>query len=328
MERIHRLIHLVQLLQRDEPIPFEDLRRELGTSRRTLFRDLSVLEQAGMPCTFDREKGGYILERSYFLPPVKLSLEEALALMLFTRRALHRRLVPGHRAATAAALKIEAALPSRVRKHCGELLSSVDVRYWPMSDVESIGDVLALLQQALADRRKAALRYDSYYEQQEIETVLCPYRLTFVRRGWYVIGLSEMHGQVRTFKIERMIKVRLLDETFAPDEGFDLDDYFGDAWQMIRGDRRYHVVVRFSPKVANNVEEVAWHRTQQTQRLPDGSLIFEVDVEGVVEIGWWILGYGKEVEVQEPPELAELVAEHPRAMVARYGGDRPTAGGT
>ncbi len=321
MNRLHRLIRLIQLLQRNESLSLADLRRELGVSRRTVFRDLSTLELAGVRCTFDRTTKRYTLERSYLLPPVTLSLEEALGLMLLTRKALHRRLVPAYRAAAAAAAKIESALPPAVRRHCGELLAGVDIRYWPMSDVESIGDLLVPLRQALARRRKVALRYDSPYEQREIDTVLCPYRLAFARRGWYVVGLSDMHGQVRTFKIERMVQVRLLDETFVIDQDFDLDNYFGDAWQMIRGDRKYHVVVRFRPKMAGNVEEVAWHRTQQTRCLPDGSLIFEVDVDGISEIAWWILGYGQEAVVQEPPELRRLLAEQTQAMAAQYDGD-------
>ncbi|MHC4094182.1 MAG: helix-turn-helix transcriptional regulator [Planctomycetota bacterium] len=328
MKRIRRLIHLIQLLQRGEPIPLADLRRELGVSRRTIFRDLSTLELAGLPCTFDRQRQGYVLEHSRFLPPVMLSLEEGLGLMLLTRRAVHRRFVPGYRPATAAAMKIEAALPAAVRKHCGELLDGVDLRYWPMSDVESTRDVLPLLQRALADHKKVALRYDSYKEKREIETVLHPYRMSFLRRGWYVIGLSERYKQVLTFKIERIVNMRVLRDTYVPDPEFDLDDYFGNAWQMIRGDKRYHVVIRFSPMMAGNVEEVAWHRTQQTERLADGGLLFEVDVDGIKEIAWWILGYGKEAIVQEPPELRQLVAEHARAMAACYDDDRPASGGS
>lgn len=321
MKRIKRLLHLIQLLHQDQPISLETLRQELGVSRRTVFRDLTVLELAGVPCRFERQQRGYALDRAYFLPPVALTLEEALALMLLTRRALHRQLVPQHRSVASAALKVEACLPPSVRQHCGDVLAGVDFRYWPMSDAESITDLVAQLRQALAEHHKVALRYDSYSEGREIETVLHPYRLTFIRRGWYAIGMSECHGQVRTFKIERMTAARVLDEEFVPDEGFDLDEHFGNAWQMIRGDQRYHVVIRFSQQVAGNVEEVLWHKTQQTRRAADGSLVFEADVDGLGEIVWWVLGYGREAVVAEPPELRDLAAQHARAMVDHYASE-------
>ena len=308
MKRIKRLLHLIQLLQQDHPVSLEALRQELSVSRRTVFRDLTVLELSGVPCRFDRQQQGYSLDRSCFLPPVALTLEEALALMLVTRRALHRQLVPQHQAVASAALKVEAALPSNVQEHCGDPLAAVDLRVIDADELD----------RAMVEHHKIALHYDSYYEGREIETVFHPYRLTFIRRGWYAIGFSETHCQVRTFKIERMTAVQVLEEEFDPDQGFNLDEHFGHAWQMIRGDRRYHVVIRFNPRVAGNVEEVLWHKTQQTRRLEDGSLIFEADVDGLSEIVWWILGYGQEAVVEEPPELRKLLTQHARAMAGHY----------
>ncbi len=324
MKRIHRLIRLIRVLQEGELRSVDDLVRILGVSRRTVFRDLSALEAAGVPATFDRQEQGYRLVREHFLPPLSLNFEEALTLLLLSRRAINHKMFPGRLAATSAALKIESTLPGELRRRCGELLSAVDLRYWPTSELDGTGDLLTGLQHAAAHKRKVAIHYDSLLEGRAIDTVLCPYRLVFMRRGWYAIGLSEYHNQVRTFKIERIGELRLLEETYTIDEAFSLDDHFGDAWQMIRGDRKYHVAIRFTEKVATNVEEVAWHNTQQTRYLPNGALLFEVDVDGLSEIVWWILGYGKEADVREPPELRRLVAEHVRALAHQYGtGDPP-----
>ena len=321
MRRINRLLRLIQMLQWERRCSVDRLHSELGVTRRTIFRDLKVLEGAGMPCTFDKDSQSYVLDRESLLPPLTMTLEEALALAVLTRKALHSRVFPGHRAALTAALKVESALPPEIRRHCGDQLAQVDVRFWPTSDLETAGDVLVQLQRALTDRRKVTVRYESYYENREIDTVLHPYRLRFIRRGWYVIAFSRRHGQVRTFKIERIVSARTLDEPYVIDPDFDLEDYYGNAWQMIRGDKPYHVVIHFSPLVAGNLEEVVWHRTQQTERRPDGSVIFEVDVDGISEIAWWVLGYGKEAVVKQPPELRALVVEHARAMMAAYAAE-------
>ena len=124
-----------------------------------------------------------------------------------------------------------------------------------------------------------------------------------------------MHDQERTFKVERMLRATPTGQRFDLD-GFDVSQYFGHAWQMIRGEPRTHVQIRFSAKVAGNVEEVLWHHTQQTQILPDGSMRFEVDVDGIHEIAWWVLGYGQEAVVEAPAELRDPAAAH-RGDVAR-----------
>ncbi|MCP4250825.1 MAG: WYL domain-containing protein [bacterium] len=330
MKRIHRLIRLIRVLQEGEFHSVDDLARILGVSRRTVFRDLSSLEAAGVPATFDRQEQGYRLDREHFLPPLSLNFEEALTLLLLSRRAINQKMFPGRRAAASAALKIESALPGNLRRHCGEMLSAVDMRYWPTSELDGTSDLLIQLQQAVAHKRKVALHYDSLFKGEgQIETVLCVYRLAFIRRGWYAIGFSERHRQVRTFKVERIVDLRLLEHTYSIDESFSLDDHFGDAWQMIRGDRKYHVIIRFNKKVATNVEEVVWHRTQQTRYLPGGDLLFEVDVDGLNEIVWWILGYGHEAEVEQPLELRRLVAEHVRALADKYKiGNPPGRGAT
>ena len=70
--------------------------------------------------------------------------------------------------------------------------------------------------------------------------------------------------------------------------------------------------------MAGNVEEVLWHKSQRTQRLADGTLIFEVDVDGLSEISWWIMGYGDQVYVEKPTELRERVMRMAEAVVAQY----------
>lgn len=327
MSRIVRVVRLIQILQPSKAVPIDALCEKLGVGRRTMFRDLKALQQAGVSCHFDKEQGGYLMDRNPLLPPIDLNVAEALVLMLLAHKAAHSKVVPNRDAARTAALKIEAALPEPLVQHCGEMLAHMKIDYWPMSDLDSVTNLLEKMQLAVVQRRKVEISYDSYYEGEEILTRLHVYRLTFKRRGWYAIGFSELHQEVRTFKLERVLEANVLEETYEMDQSFDLNQHFGQAWQMIRGDRTFHVVIRFSSKVAGNVEEVAWHKTQRTERRTDESLIFEVDVDGIDEISWWVLGYGKEALVLEPPELRDLIVEHITFMADRYNTHPPTVDG-
>lgn len=326
-KRIERLLKLLQALQEGVPVTVEELARLIDVSRRTVFRDLSLLGEAGIRFNYDRETRRYTAERPALLPPVSLTHAEALSLMMASRYMLDRPFVTDRALGARAALKLESMLPTVLLEFCGRMLKGLEIRPEQASDPTSIAATLTVLQAALAKRSKLAVRYDSYYEGDVIEATLHPYRLAYIHRGWYLIARSEQAGKLLTFKVERILQLKILDESYHIESSFSLDDYFGNAWLMIRGDVSHHVEIHFSKKVAGNVDEIAWHKTQQTRFEDDGSLLFEVDVDGIDEIAWWILGYGDQAQVLEPPELRERILEHARRMVACYAANEHARSG-
>ena len=326
--RLKRLVQLIAVLRGGRRLRPDDLAEVLGVSRRTLFRDLELLEEAGMPYRFERHEGGYAIEQSQFLAPVHFDMEEALALILLTRKFLARSVHPAFRAASAAALKLEGALPDRVRAHIGDYLDPVSVQWPPMTDAASANGMFALLQRAMAETRRLRLSYDSIQDRRTIDVILDPWRLVFITRGWYLLAHSLTHGETRTFKLDRILKIEPTGEVAQPPpEGFSEKTHFGAAWRMIPEGQIHTVRLRFSAKVAPNVEEVLWHASQATQRLEDGRLDFTVRVDGLKEIQWWILGYGDQVEVLAPIELRQRIHEAARHMVAMSQVAAPTPPG-
>lgn len=318
LTKTQRLIRVVQLLQAGRRYGVSQLARELAVSRRTVFRDVKTLVQSGVGVRLDPGSESYALDHATYLRPINLSLQEGLVLMLLTRKFASNRMMPWADAAVSAALKVESVLPENVREPCGELLDAIQVDDEQTSDAAAVGDVMLHLAQAQASRHKVRIHYDSLGERREIQTTLRPYRVYFRGRGWYVVGHSEMHREVRAFKLERIVRLSVLAHRFRLDPQFDLRKFYGNAWHMIRGRPRHHVEIHFSRKVAGNVDEVAWHPTQRTRRRSDGSLVFEVEVDGIEEISWWVLSYGDQAVVTEPAELRRLVTDHARNLVRYY----------
>jgi proteasome accessory factor B len=110
----------------------------------------------------------------------------------------------------------------------------------------------------------------------------------------------------------------VLKEQFPPRGQDALAGDFGDAWGMIPEGKLYDVHLHFSPKVAGNVAEVAWHHSQQVQWNDDGSLDFRARVDGLGEIMWWVLGYGDMVKVLAPDELSHQVAAMAGRVARQY----------
>ena len=319
VSRVHRLLRLITLLQGGRNYSAADLARELEVSKRTVYRDLNMLELAHIPYYFDPDTGGYRIRGYFFLPPINLTLTEALSMLAMTGRIEGAKNVPllGH--GTRAAVKLEGALPSSIREHVGSVLDKMRVSLGPLADHEGLDATFDTLGRAVVDRRICVLSYHSLHERKTIRLTVKPLKLLFMGRAWYLIAYSQGHGENRTFKLSRIEEIAVTSRVFTKPRDVDLDGYFGNAWSMIPEGREYRVHLRFAPKVARNVSEVRWHRTQETELRPDGWLDYQATVDGLGEITWWILGYGDQVEVIAPPSLRKSVVGIAKSVLSKYG---------
>ena len=315
--RISRLLRVITLLQGGRYPSANDLASELEVSRRTIFRDLNVLEMAHIPYFFDELRGGYKINRNFFLPPVNLTLAEALSLLTLAHQVVGNTGLAVLGEAARAAAKLEGVLPAPIREECGSFLEAVRVDLARHVLHDQAGPY-EKMQQAILSRRCVRCEYKTVSGEGLIEMVLAPYRLWFAERAWYVVGHSSEHNEVRVFKLIRFDGVELTDKPFVPPADFKLEDVFGAAWRMIPEGKVRHISIVFEPMVATNVAEVRWHPSQKLTPMDDGRLRFEADVDGLSEITWWVLGYGDQATVEKPAELRKRIVNAARRTLARY----------
>lgn len=317
-ERVYRLLRLITLLQSRTPWTVADLARELGVSRRTVFRDLNALEEAGVPC-HHVDGQGYRLGKSAQLPPMSLSAAEVLGLMQLIKQAGAQRDRPMHAAALSAMYKLVSTAPESLRSTCAEMMANVTIH----PDAEIDGDAESThyqtLHRAIAEQRCCALTYTSPVEDGAMELTVEPYALHHANRAWYLLANSPLHGEVRVFKLVRIGGLALLKKSFSRPRGFSVAQKLGHAWRLIPEGRVYKIELRFTPKVATNVAEVRWHHSQSHELLKDGSCLMRFEVDGVREIAWWVCGYADQVRVIRPKALAELVSEMHGRAAGQYG---------
>ncbi len=314
VSRIFRLLQLITMLQAGRAYTADELAETLEVSRRTIFRDLNMLEMAHIPYYFDSEKGGYQISQHFFLPPINLTISEALAMLVLTRRIRSTGKLPLLSQGARAAVKIESALPRPIREYVGSVIDRLSFSLGPVTHQGGTDAYFNQLANAIVTRNICRLTYNSFYEGKEIVTNVHPLRMVFVSRGWYLLGYSVKDRAVRTFKLARILKLNVTDRQFSATEDVDLENYFGDAWRMIPEGRLYDVRLRFAPKVAGNVAEVHWHHSQKIEWNEDGSVDYRARVDGLGEITWWILGYGDQVEVISPASLRKRIAKTAATM--------------
>lgn len=306
--RIHRLLRLIILLQRGEPVDMFTLVDELGVSRRTVFRDLKQLEAAGVP--FFHERGqGYRIGSGFFLPPVSLTVPEALGLMLLGKQASGQRDRPLSEPALSAIYKLMSMVPEPIREACGDMMAHVTVASTPQPDTDAEAKHYHVLQRGMDERRAVTVHYKPRHEGEIEVYAFRPYAMHFAAQAWYALGYTDVHREVRVIKLLRIVACQLTSKRFNRPRDFTIASKLGNAWQLIPGGKEYAVELIFERQVATNVSEVLWHRSQQTEALPDGRVRMSFVVDGIEEISWWVCRYAGQVRVVKPKALREKVAQ-------------------
>ena len=304
------------LFQHPHGLTAHQVAERIGMNVRTVYRDLRALEsEVGVTLWQDGNRFG--AERSSFLPPLKLTLHEAVTIYLSTR--LMQRF-QDHRDdhVVEAFNKLASILPPPLAQHVHATVAWINER--PRDDTRA--QIFDLVATGWAEGRKVRIRYPSSSlnggSQQAQERVVAPYFIEPNPGGHsrYVIGHDSASGQLRTFKVERIEHAELTAETFDIPPDFDAADRLRQAWG-ISDEEAVHVCLRFvDSAAAKRVMETNWHPSQHLETQPDGSLVLTLDVGGLLEITPWLLSWGAAVEVLEPPALRDSIARIARDMLS------------
>ena len=289
---------------------------QIGVSKRTIYRDLDGMDfDGGLPIW--NEKGKYGLAEDAFLPPLALTVHEAMAFFL-AARLLTKATDELDTEIIGAWVKLARVLPPVLAEQLHETADA----FADTPPDEDFTRALRGLTSGLAERRVVEFDYESgvYDASRPMRRVrLHPYGIepSAATRALYVIGWDEEREARRTYKLERVRSVSVTPETYeAPDESVAREMLA--AWDVIGDDAPVEIVIRFDPSVTQRVHETRWHHSQVEELEDDGSLLWRARVAGVLEIRSWILSWGPDAEVLEPPELRDWVASRHAEAAARY----------
>ncbi len=317
-DRLARMTRLMGILQaHPDGMRTADLAERVGMSVRTVYRDLKAIDEEIAPLWAEGGLWGIDREGA-FLPPLKLTQAEAMAVVLSAR--LMVRYADKYDPDLAAAFeKLAVGLPPTLAEYVERTL---DVMTTAPRD-ERFATHVRLLTKAWAERRVVTIHYrPARYEggAQPRRATVRPYLIepSLQTHALYLMGYDEERAAVRTFKIERIESASLTPRTFErPDPAATTAD-LRRAWDIIADQEPTEVVLRFAPAVAARVGETRWHPSQVAETEPDGSLRWRATVAGTIEIRLWILSWGDDVEVVAPSALREDVAATHRRAASRY----------
>jgi predicted DNA-binding transcriptional regulator YafY len=313
MNRTDRLLAIVLELQGKGRQRAEDLAATFETSKRTIYRDIQALGQAGVPL-ISVPGHGYSLMKGYFLPPLSFSTDEATMLLLGSDFMAQNFDAQYRAAAQLAGRKIAGVLPEKLRDEVHYLQSNI--RFIVMGGPEQSAEpeMLQQLRRAIIERTIVRFRYHTRHAEDGRDAQSTreadPYSLMHISNAWYLAAYCHMRQGMRHFRLDRMENLELLAKTFTRRTDFQVDNNQG---------RERNITVRalFDKEVARWVHESRSYYTLTEEETSEG-LMVTLRVRQESEVLQWLLSWGRHVHILEPESLRKRLVEEAEGMLRNH----------
>lgn len=186
-----------------------------------------------------------------------------------------------------------------------------------MEKVPSSERFLTDIISAMRDFRVISLCYQSFRHPEPFCFNVRPYCVKYFKQRWYLLGDSDLG--LRIYSSDRFVDMEELEEHFEIPKGFDAEEYFGNYFGVIIGEEPEDVKIRVVPDQVKYFRTLPLHGSQRETVQEDGSSVFSYHIAPTFDFVQEILSHGADVEVLEPAELRESVADIIAGMASRYG---------
>ena len=314
MNRTDRLLAIILELQDRKQLRAEDLAAIFEVSKRTIYRDIQALCEAGVPVVAVTGQGYSLLE-GYFLPPVSFSPHEALLLILGSEVMAQNFDAQYRTAARSARRKIEAVLPEALHEQVGALQNQISFVAASSADSPVSHDYLPQLRQAILERRTVRLSYhqrfpeagESPHSIREVD----PYRLVHRANAWYLSAYCHLRQEMRHFRLDRIEQLELLPQTFIDSSPPEADQ------PQSTTPRNLIIRALFDGVAARWLQEARSFYIVEEIETEAGVLV-TLAVRQEQEVLPWLLSWGSQVRVLEPESLRRKLAEEAARMAQIY----------
>lgn len=289
---------------------------ELEISRKSVYRDIEFMrDRLELPIAYDdRHFGYYYTEDVNAFPSVHLTEGELITLLVAEKALQQYRGTHFEKPLLSAFRKITESLPDSISIDLSDLEKTISFR----TSTESLLnlEVFNALARAVTRRQQLILRYRKPGASEAEDRCVDPYHLANINGEWFLFAFCHLRKDIRTFVPSRIQSIRLAGRTFTRPAHFSVDRLLRGSFGVHSAEGTYHVVIHFSPKVADYVREKRWHPSQKTISLNNGGLEVELQLSSLVEVQRWILSWGGEAVPIKPPELAASTRNLAQATIA------------
>jgi predicted DNA-binding transcriptional regulator YafY len=307
---------ILNKIDRGEKVTIGSLKKDLEVSERTAHRYLETLQLSGYPLYYDRPRERYLFSEGYTLKQPGLDSEEFLAMAL--AKKMIRKLGP----------EFEAGLTLIEKKLTGRGAEAVPRILVSEGEAPPRAAYLEPLNRAALHFQRVEFFYEARSSRVRTRRRVEPDYLFYQEGLWYLRGYCCLREEFRTFALDRMEALQVLEEYFVPRQRSGDEELAASFGSFLDGEPE-EVTLAFDPEIRPYIQRRRWHSSQEEEELADGRLMIRFRVKGLEGIGRWIYRWLPQVEVLAPPSLREKIQEDLRKGLRKYGaGERNEDKGT
>ncbi|MHB8132986.1 MAG: helix-turn-helix transcriptional regulator [Anaerolineaceae bacterium] len=313
--QIRRTARILEIISQISNAPRYWTRRKLSDhheiSERSIQKDIELI-RIKLGLELSTERNGYYFQYLPHLPITNFSLPEAITLLTAARAA---QTIPGLNSADLATsiARLESIFPPKIRPFLKNVLDQLP----KTASANHRQLMLALIHRAFYEQRQIRIAYRSNQSNLSLERIIEPYHIMPYGRSWHIIAYDHLRKEILQFKCDRIQHGELLDTHYSIPKEFNVEEYFGDGWGLMRGAAKEPetVCLHFNEVAGRWVTEEHWHKSQINEVQNDGSYVVRFFVGVTPEMVNWLLYYGANVEVLEPDRLRKKVKEEHRRAI-------------
>jgi predicted DNA-binding transcriptional regulator YafY len=297
--------------------------RAHSVGKRTVYRDLQALQQAGFPLGVDDAAASGEAQRWKLSRNVRVNDYLALTVgelaALWMARAALKPLEGTyfHESIQSAFAKIEEHLGTKALDHLAELSKELAFEPGPRWGLSVSADIVDTLGAGCREGQVVRIDYEGVNGGPRRWREVGGHCLYFAKGSLYLLAEDLADNKVKTFSVPRVLAAELTDKAYDG-ERVDPERFFGSSFGIFRGAEAESVVLEVEPLLAGFLRERRWHESQRVVAKEGGRIELHLEVAVTPDLVQWVLGFGGAVTVAAPPKLRSKVLEEAKAVVGKY----------
>ena len=247
MKKTERLNAIIYILKEKGKLTASEIAALLEVSERTIYRDIDALSQMKVPIiAYEGIQGGYELDPNYFIPSIKLSESEITSFIILLTIGKELKVPELHKDYELLRLKLLNALARDKRPNFEHFLDKFKVYINRINPGVYVENILATIIKSFEEEKRVRITYYTPLKDIITEREVSPYRFTFDEGGWYLNGYCHLRKETRTFRLDRIKDISLLDSSCNIPNEVGTNNTFGRMKQLyqLQIDRSFYEIIK------------------------------------------------------------------------------------
>lgn len=315
MNRIDRISAILIHLQSKQIVKASELAKRFEVSKRTIYRDIRSLEEAGVP--LGGEAGvGYFLSDNYHLPPISLTREEAGSFIVAAKLMEKHSDFSINQQFQSGLTKIRSVLRNTDKDYLANIEDQIEVLNTSnRGDSCTSNPFFALAMQAMNEGKVLEIEYISGYTNEETRREVEPYNLWFYSMNWHLIGYCRKRKGYRDFRMDRIKSVTITGHRFEKPAHFSIEHYYA---EMMKNQELFSAQLLVDEEIYSHIQNSRYYFGFLNEERIGNQYKMNFLVNDLQYLSKWIITLGNHVQIINNKPLKDLILNELEILSKHY----------